>query len=197
MSTEAGRAPALKEWAVICHALLEGEQIIDLRKGGLHEDGRHFGVASNTAWLYPTVEHQRAELLRPAYRHWMDLAAGAPVGGPITLHGWVDIVETAVVSEDAQLEPLLGKVIWTGDYAASRLKWKSRDPLTVLVCRAYRLDEPITVEWSDDYGGCTSWVNLAGVPDNPHTLASEPALTDTAFAARLKGAREALAEPTH
>ncbi len=183
----------MKEWAVICHALLEGEQCIDLRKGGLREDGRHFGVESTTAWLYPTVEHQRAELLRPAYRHWIDLAKGSPVGGPITISGWIDVVDTFTVSEAAQLEPLLGKVIWTADYAESRLHWKARDPLSVLVCRAYRLVEPLVVEWAEAYGGCTSWVPLAGLPDDPHDVPSEPALSDTAFAARLKGVREALA----
>jgi hypothetical protein len=184
--------PALKEWAVICHALLEGEQIIDLRKGGLREDGRHFGVESTTAWLYPTTEHQRAELLRPAYQHWIDLAAGSPVGGPIMIAGWVDVIETATVTEPEKLDPLLSKVIWTGDYAESRLKWKARDPLTVLVCRAYRLADPITVDWSDDYGGCTSWVTLGGLPDDPRALASEPALSDVAFEGRLKGVKEAL-----
>jgi len=188
--------PALKEWAVICHALLEGEQCIDLRKGGLREDGRHFGVESTTAWLYPTVEHQRAELLRPAYRHWIDLAAGSPVGGPITVAGWIDVVETATITAADQLDPLLSKVIWTSDYAESRLQWKARDPLTVLVCRAYRLDDPITVDWSDAYGGCTSWVPLEGLPDDPHALPSEPALTDVAFGARLKGIRESLGSPT-
>src|SRR3989442_1398808 len=38
--------PAFKEWAVIVHALLEGEQILDVRKGGLHEDERRFGLKS-------------------------------------------------------------------------------------------------------------------------------------------------------
>ena len=186
----------LKEWAVVFHTLLEGEQIIDLRKGGLHEDGRHFGVTSNTAWLYPTVEHRRAELRAPR-TGTRSISPPAPGGRAVALHGWVDIVETAVVSEAAQLEPLLGKVIWTGDYAASRLNWKARDPLTVLVCRAYRLDDPLTVEWADDYGGCTSWVNLAGLPDDPLSLASETPLTDTTFEPRLKGVREALAAPAH
>jgi len=67
-------APAFKEWAAIVHALLEGEQIVDLRKGGIREDGRHFELPARRMWLYPTAEHQRAELLKPAYRHWVDLA---------------------------------------------------------------------------------------------------------------------------
>ena len=58
-------------------ALLEGEQILDVRKGGLHEDGRHFAMQSTRFWLYPTAEHQRPELLKPAYRHTVDLSAGS------------------------------------------------------------------------------------------------------------------------
>ena len=45
--------PAFKEWAVVVRALLEGEQILDVRKGGLREEGRHFSVQSSRVWLYP------------------------------------------------------------------------------------------------------------------------------------------------
>ena len=45
MSTlDAVSVPAYKEWAVIVHALLEGEQGRDGRKGGLREDGRRCGL---------------------------------------------------------------------------------------------------------------------------------------------------------
>ena len=58
-------APACKEWAAVVHALLEGEQILDVRKGGLREDGRHFSVQSTRFWLYPTAESVAiAEALR-------------------------------------------------------------------------------------------------------------------------------------
>ena len=70
------RTPALKEWAAIVHALLEGEQIVDVRKGGLREDGRHFDSPARRFWLSPTAEHQKTELLKPAYAHWIDLAYG-------------------------------------------------------------------------------------------------------------------------
>ncbi len=62
----------------------------------------------------------------------------------------------------------------------------------MLVLRVHRLAEPITVPWRDDYGGCTSWVDLDGLPDDPAAIPSEPALSDVAFEARLKGAVEAL-----
>ena len=191
-STQNSAVPALKEWAVVVHALLEGEQIVDIRKGGLREDGRHFTVPARRLWLYPTAEHQKAELLKPAYRHWIDLASAAPVGDAITLQGWADVVDVATVSEPEHLEALDSKLIWSDEYASSRLKWKRRDPLWVLVLRVYRLETPITVGWDDAYGGCTSWVELGGLPADPTTVPSQPALSDVAFEAKHKGIRDAL-----
>lgn len=185
MVTLTAPAPAFKEWAVIIRALLEGEQILDVRKGGIREDGRHFAIQTNRFWLYPTAEHQRPELLKPAYRHTVDLSPGSPVGEPITVEGWADVVGVVQVTEPEQLAALDSKWIWTRDYAESRLKWKQRDPLWILALRVHQLDEPLTVPWDDDYGGCTSWVPLKGLPADPADVPSRPALSDGAFEARL------------
>jgi len=181
-------APAFKEWAVIVRALLEGEQILDVRKGGLREDGRHFGLHATRAWLYATAEHQKPELLKPAYRRWIDdgSAAGSPPGGDIHIEGWAEVVAVATLTEPDDLARLASKLIWTPDYAESRLSWKRRDPLWVLALRAYRLREPITVPWSEDYRGCTSWVDLDDLASDPAAVPSEPALSDEAFGARLR-----------
>jgi hypothetical protein len=179
--------PALKEWAVIVRALLEGEQLLDVRKGGLREEERHFGLQATRFWLYPTVEHQRVELVKPAYRRWVDESvAAAPDDGELRIDGWADVVGVATVTDPDVLTELDSKLIWTLDYAESRLKWKRRDPLWVLALRAYRLVEPITVAWQDRYAGCASWVMLDGMPDDPSAVDSEPALTDESFAARLR-----------
>ena len=106
-------------------------------------------------------------MLKPAYRHWVDLATAAPVGEPITIAGWADVTDVATITEAEHLEAIASKLIWTDEYASSRLKWKKRDPLWVLVLRAHRLDEPITVPWAEGYGGCTSWVDLDGLPADP------------------------------
>lgn len=188
----ASKTPALKEWAAIVHALLEGEQIVDVRKGGLHENGRHFDVSTKRCWLSPTAEHQKAELLKPAYARWVDLADAAPVGQPVTIQGWADIVDVATITEPEHLDALDSKLIWARDYVESRFTWKRRDPLWVLVMRVHRLEVPLTVTWKDTYGGCTSWVDYEGLPDDPATVAGEVVLSDIAFAAKHKGIREAL-----
>ena len=187
-------APAYKEWATIVHALLVGEQVLDVRKGGIREDGRHFSIRANRFWLYPTAEHQQPELLKEPYRHWIDLARAAPVGEPIVLDGWADLERVATITEQEQLDAIASKLVWTPEYAASRLGWKKRNPLFVLALRVHRLAEPVTVPWREEYGGCTSWVDLDGLPDDPAELPSEPALSDVAFAARLKGALESVPE---
>ena len=183
--------PALKEWAAVVHALLEGEQIIDLRKGGLREDGRHFDVSARRFWLYPTAEHQQPALLKAAYQHWTELAVASPVGETITVPGWAEVTDIATISEPEHLAALDSKSVWSDDYAQTRLKWKRRDPLWVLVLRVHRLAEPVAVPWDDAYGGCTSWVSLAGLPDLA-AAPSEPALSDVAFEAKRKGIRDAL-----
>ena len=181
----------LKEWAAVVQALLEGEQILDLRKGGLREDGRHFRVQSTRVWLYPTVEHQRAELLKAPYQRWVaSTVAAAPADRAIRIEGWAHIVGVATVTQPDVLEALDGKVIWSRDYVETRFLWKARDPLQVLALRVHRLDEPITVPFRDAYGGCTSWVDLDELPD-PMSVASRPALSDVAFEARYQSAAEA------
>ena len=164
-----------KEWAVIVHALLEGEQILDVRKGGIHEDGRHFAVQSTRFWLYPTAEHQKAELLKEPYRHWIDLASASPVGEPIRDRRLGRRRRGSRPSPSPSSSTRSRRSsIWTDDYAASRLGWKKRDPLWVLALRVHRLAEPVTVPWREEYGGCTSWVDLDGLPDDPPSLPSEP-----------------------
>ncbi len=190
-------------------ALLEGEQILDVRKGGIREDGRHFSVQSTRLWLYPTIEHQRPDLLKPAYARWITPETEPPsateqlttdvIGrggssegedspGDFVISGWADVVGAATTSDPEVIAKLDGKVIWSREYIETRFKWKPRDPLWVLALRVHRLHEPIAVPYRAEYGGCTSWVELDGLPDDPATLPSEPVLSDIAFEAKLKGA---------
>jgi hypothetical protein len=168
-------------------ALLSGEQILDVRKGGLREEERRFDLRSTRFWLYPTTEHQRLDLVKPAYRRWVDEPGDQSAAtSPLVFEGWADVAAVARITEPEELAKLDSKLVWTSDYTATRLRWKRREPLVVLALRAYRLEEPVVAPWRDDYAGCSSWVQVEGMPADPGELASEPALTDESFAARLE-----------
>ncbi len=168
---------------MIVRALLAGEQLLDVRKGGLREDGRRFALRADRCWLYPTTEHERPELLKPAYRRWLE---PAPEGQPsvVEIAGWAEIVGVARITQREHLAAIDSKLIWTREYVESRLDWKPRDALWILALRAHRLLEPIEIPFDERYAGCSSWVELDGLPD-PAMLDSEPALSDTSFSARL------------
>ena len=64
MSLPTTSSLALKEWAVAVKAMSKGEQILILRKGGIHRADKEFRVVHPDFLLYPTYEHQRANLYR-------------------------------------------------------------------------------------------------------------------------------------
>ena len=57
---------ALKEWNAVIAAMLAGEQVVMLRKGGIGE--KRFDVPHSRFFLLPTHLHQKPELLTAAAR---------------------------------------------------------------------------------------------------------------------------------
>ncbi len=185
--------PALKEWAAVNRALLEGRQIVDLRKGGIREEGHRFRIRATRFWLYDSFEHQRPELLLPAASDLLDAAVVAsPPAGTLRFDGWAEIVESAALTEPAQVEALDGLHVWTPDYAVQRFRWRPKAPLLVLVLRVHRLDGPIEVPVRNEYASCTSWVPMLDLPPDPATIASTPVLDDAAFGRRVEELHAAL-----
>ena len=174
---------ALKEWAVTVQALALGEQILLLRKGGIHESIKDFRVLHPEFLLYPTYEHQKAELLQPAYQPALEALLEQPRDpGEITFTHFARMEEALELLEQDKVDDLEPHYIWTTAYAQSRLRWKPTLPLSVMLLRVYRLEAPATVPWLPEYGGCTSWVeDLVEVPlDN-----MEPVISDEEFRRRV------------
>ena len=174
---------ALKEWAVTVQALARGEQILLLRKGGIHESSKDFRVLHPEFLLYPTYEHQKAELLQPAYQPALEALLEQPRDpGEITFTHFARMEEALELLEQDKVDDLEPHYIWTTEYAQSRLRWKPTLPLSVMLLRVYRLEAPVTVPWLPEYGGCTSWVeDLVEVPLGN----MEPVISDEAFRRRV------------
>src|SRR5438309_682932 len=63
-----------REWAVTVRALAEGEQLLTLRKGGIREPEKHFKLDHERFFLYPTFDHQYADLVRESHRPVLERA---------------------------------------------------------------------------------------------------------------------------
>ena len=181
---------ALKEWAITCQALAQGEQILLLRKGGIHEEGKDFRVIHPEFLLYPTYEHQREDLLKVDHQPALtQLLADAPRSETITFSHFARAEEIIEVEEQERVDDLSPWHIWTDEYAQSRLRWKPMLPLSILLLRVYRLERPATVPYLKEYGGCTSWVEVLPRIDLGNL---EPVLADAEFARQVEAIKGSL-----
>ena len=181
---------ALKEWAVAVKALAQGEQIVVLRKGGIHREDKEFRMLHPEFLLFPTYEHQQPELLKPEYHEDLqETLEEDDIPGLVTVTYWSEVTDVFELRDEETLERLSPYHIWTSEYARKRLHWRPRHPLTVALLRVYRLQQPQALPVLDDYLGCKSWVDLG--QDLPLGYMT-PALTDEEYEAQANPIRQAL-----
>jgi hypothetical protein len=165
--------PALITSREVVRALLEGEQVVDLRPdAGEVRPGSRF-------WLSPAAG--MSPELKPAYRLARELSSAEEesAAGQVRIGGWAELAATATTRLDPErIAALDSKTVLALDRLAEDL---GGGDVRVLVLRVHRLLEPVTVA-----------TDLTGLPDDPATSPSEPALSDVAFDARLKGVEGAL-----
>lgn len=181
---------ALKEWAIAVDALLSGELVLLLRKGGIREAKGQFQVQCDRVLLLPTVEHQAVADLKPPYRDRVCLHSRAEQSAPITFRGWAEITQVAALTQAEPVYRLAPFHIWTTEWAAQRLAWKPERPLQALLLRVYRLPIPVTVPYQASYGGCRSWITIDA---DIKTDDSVPVLSEVDYRDRENAIRAALA----
>ena len=116
---------AFKEWAVTVDALAQGQQVLLLRKGGIHEVTKDFRVAHPEFLLYPTYEHQQEDLLKPASQPLLQqtlMHSHAP--DTVTFSYWAQVTETIKVAEPEKVQEYSKYHIWPNEYTDARLRWK-------------------------------------------------------------------------
>ena len=101
--------------------------------------------------------------------------------------------------------------VWAPGFLENRLRWRERQPITVLELRARRLAPPLVLPPQEHFWGCFSWVDLGSQQQHPQQAqhpqqeqpqqqqqtiltAGTPALDDAAFAARQRLCREQLGQ---
>lgn len=174
---------ALKEWAITVQAMSQGDQVLLLRKGGIHEEGKDFRVIHKEFLFYPTYLHQKEDLLQPAYQPALQKLVEQPQDeSHVTFSYWARADEVLEISDQEKVDDLEPHYIWTTAYAQSKLHWKPMLPLSVMLLRVYKLEQPVTVPYLSEYGGCTSWVEVL---TNVNLGDMKPVLDDAEYQRRV------------
>jgi hypothetical protein len=179
---------ALKEWAVVVEALLAGDQILLLRKGGIREEKGRFAVKADRVLLFPTYEHQRPDWLKQPYQQRFSAPTPRP-SSPIPLAGWAEITHSLALTSQQQVLALAPFHLWNQAFVEERWAWKPGSPLYLLLLRSHRLPAPYPLPPRPEYGGCRSWISLA---DQVDTTGSTPALSDSSYQAKVAAILAAL-----
>ena len=167
---------ALKEWAVVVEALLDGSQPCLLRKGGVAEGKRGFELVRDAFWFFPTWEHQQREMIRPEHAALFDRLEPAD---PETLeirHGArvVDILPAPPTIDG--LRRVADRFVWNDRYLQVRYDYRPDLPLYLVFVEPFSLPEPVRLPHDRRYRGCRSWVDLyQDVPVDDARPALEPA----------------------
>jgi hypothetical protein len=171
---------ALKEWQVVCSALESGRQILLLRKGGIFEAKRGFEAKHREFLLFPTYLHQQRGMVKDEALAGLQVRADEPAQVRIAAAGVVtDIVR---VESRGQIDKLDEQHIGTPPLIDMRFNYKPNNPLYLLLVRAYRLPEPVTIDNTPAYAGCISWVPLDRAIEIGGVEAATAVLDDAAYA---------------
>ena len=184
---------AFKEWVVVVDALLRGEQILILRKGGIHEGRGGFKVEHERFWLFPTLFHQQRESVIPAAQARYDAIAPL-LPGPynVRIEGFCEVVDWRRIESLEAAENLRGQHVWTDEVIAERFQWGREKNIFALAVRVYKLPRAMELPVLPAYGGCKSWVELA---EDLKTEGAQPVLSDPQFEARVARFRSSCADP--
>ena len=100
-------------------------------------------------------------MLKPEYQPSLrQILAESPREGTTTFAHWARVEEVLEVSQQERVDDMSPHYIWTNAYAQSWLHWKPRLPLSVMLLRVYRMEQPVTVPVIPEYAGCKSWVEI-------------------------------------
>lgn len=184
---------ALKEWAVICHALAEGKQALLLRKGGVAEDAGEFRLEHTRFWLFPTWTHQQEAggLRDDALPLLEEARRERPPAGDIRLSHFAEVSGVYHVRELTSALLLAHLHLWSEETVRKRFAYR-QPGLFVMPVRVWCAAEVHVIPDAAHYEGCRSWV---GLEMELPTAGAAPVLSDEAMS-NLSRQLDILLNPT-
>lgn len=168
------KSVAFKEWAVVCEALLDGRQLVIIRKGGIAEGRAGFEFKYDGFFLMPTRFHEQvAKTVLP----WETPLPDEPPEGMIVIAAFCKVEAVTLVSDFEMVRRLASYHILSEATVAERFGYGDARGVHVALVRTFRISPKWVLADSPKFGGCRSWVDLP----EPGSLKFEPVLSDSDF----------------
>jgi len=174
---------ALKETASVIEALLDGDQAVLLRKGGMGEDG--FDLEADRFLMLPTRKSKK----KGRYERHNDLLTDERFDTEeIVAAAEATSVEKVTVDPDSYPEVLLDETVFNRQGVEKKVGYKTDVLLSLVFVRVYRIEPAVALEMREEYGGCTSWVELG----EQFEIDVEPVLSDEEYREKVGRIKEVL-----
>jgi len=126
---------AFKEWEIVVDALGRGDQILLLRKGGIHEGRGGFRPEHQRFLLFPTRYHQQREcVVASAQARFDEMLQQRPVSAEmVRVEFGAELAEARRLETLSQAKALHGQHIWRDEVIERRFDWGKDPAIHVLV----------------------------------------------------------------
>ena len=153
---------AFKEWEIVVDALGRAEQILLLRKGGLHEGRGGFRPEHQRFLLFPTRYHQQREcVVASAQARFGEMSHRRPVSAEmVRVEFGAELAEARRLETLAQAKALHGQHIWREEVIERRFDWGKDRGIHVLAVRVFRLAHAVELQMTTAYADCQSRIML-------------------------------------
>jgi hypothetical protein len=172
-----------KEWSSVVRALGKGEQLIILRKGGIHED---FSVRYPSFFLLPTHYHEEKDKIKREDFLTGDQELNSTA--EVKIKYFATITDTLEITDASVLDSLAPYHIWTDEVIHERFERWKKDHVWCLVLQVFKLENPFTQELTPDFQGCSSWVAL----DKGYKASLQPVLDEADYQQKVTKIRSVL-----
>lgn len=155
------------------------------RKGGILDESR-FSLPHPDFLLWPTHLHQREQLreaLKPDESPRIDaFPVHLPQTSSIPVGVFCHVTDSVAVTNPDTLRKIDGDHVWKQSFLEQRLRWGQETLLTIIIVRAYRLREKISIPLLAAYSGCKSWIEIDEIP----LPSMDPVLSEEDFLERRR-----------
>ena len=151
-------------------------------------------TGSNIASAAVTSDPVMLECISLSSCSLQDLAFDQKTATHLTIKHVASLTGCWTTFDPHVLSALSDHHVWTQEFLSRRLKWKPKQPITVMELRCSQLQQPLVIPTQDSYWGCFSWIEIQQGVTQEQLSTAEAVMSDCDYQGRQQQVRTALGQ---